>query len=387
VHLHDATACPVEPDAIGLWAKHENGKIRWGSPSNRLKPRHRAIAHTIRVPIMPNSVLALVLATCIPATAASAATPTLRAAPQSKAHQHQAPKPAAKADTVQVIALEFAQASDVAKHLKREMKLGRRSSALMVVPHPGSNSLLLRGTDKYIAAANDLIARADLQPAFRKKGSMTQFVIIENGKAKDIADTLNRFLQTSSSSDLRIEAHAPNNMVLLRGTKSRIVDSLDLIAQLDRKPSKTQIAPQFVFLEHTKAAEVAATLNRFLDLSEQDGPNRGFFIDANKGRNAVILRGTAHQVREALDLIARLDIQAPSKKGQATRTVVLKHAQAKDLADTLKRFAGPTTAHGIEVRYSKKENALLIQGQEKRMQQVLKLIQKLDTAPATKNAK
>lgn len=306
------------------------------------------------------------------------------AIPQAKAKAKQAPKPAADADRTLVIALEFAQAPQVAKLLNRTMKLQRRDSDLVVIPHQGSNSVLLRGPAKRLETAKDLIARADVQPAFQKKGSVTQIVIIEHGKATAVADTLNRFLKTSRRDDLRIEAHAPNNMVLLRGTKARVADSLDLIAQLDRKPTKAQVEPRFVFLEHTKAATVAATLNRFLDLGEQSGPNRGFFIDANKPRNAIILRGTSQQVTEALNLIARLDIPTPGKNARASRAVVLKHASAKDMADTLKRFAGPATEHGIDVRYSKEQNALLIQGQKDKMQQVLKLIEKLDTKPAAK---
>lgn len=332
---------------------------------------------------MRNSALALLLAASLPTSVTAATTaPPQAAAPEASTKQ--APKPAAKANRTEVIALEFAHAPEVAKLLGRLLKLKRRNTDLVVIPHPGSNSVLLRGTANRLAQAKALIARADVQPAFQQKGSTTQFVIIEHGKAKDIADTLNRFLQTSNRDDLRIEAHAPNNMVLLRGTKTRIVDSLDLIAQLDRKPTKMQTEPRFVFLENTKAAEVAATLNRFLDLGTQSGPNRGFFIDANKARNAVILRGTSQQVAEALELIARLDIQTPNKKGRASRAVVLKHASAKDMADTLKRFAGPATEHGIDVRYSKKQNALLIQGQKDKMQQVLKLIEKLDTTPTTK---
>ena len=137
----------------------------------------------------------------------------------------------------------------------------------------------------------------------------------------------------------------------------------------------------------TKAGEVAATLNRFLDLGQRDGPNRGFFIDANKPRNAVILRGTAKQVSEAMHLIARMDVKTPATKNRTMRQVVLKHAQAKDIADTLKSFAGRNTEHAIDVSYSKKQNALLLQGREDKMQQVLNLIAKLDIAPAKKDAK
>tara|TARA_R110002072_G_scaffold100429_6_gene221248 strand:+ start:60283 stop:61350 length:1068 start_codon:yes stop_codon:yes gene_type:complete len=355
---------------------------------------------------MPNSVLALVLAACLPTGTAWAAAPTPPSAspqpanPQSANRQSANPQPAnrgtgkqdpvatAKAQITEVIALEFAQASAVAKTVSRSLKLNRRSAGLVLIPHPSSNAILLRGSAKRIAEAKDLIARADVQPAFQMKGAMTQIVTIEHGKAQDIADTLNRFLQTSRSDDLRIEAHAPNNMLLLRGTKQRLLDSLELIAQLDRKPSKPQVAPRIVYLEHTKAGEVAATLNRFLDLGQRDGPNRGFFIDANKPRNAVILRGTAQQVSEAIDLIARMDVKTPGKKNQTKRqVVVLKHAQAKDIADTLKSFAGRTTEHAIDVSYSKKQNALLLQGTEEKMRQVLNLIARLDIAPAKQDAK
>jgi type II secretory pathway component GspD/PulD (secretin) len=335
--------------------------------------------------IMPISVLAFLFAVSLPATIAAAATATLPTAPQSTVNLD--PSPAAKAENQQVIALEFTQARDVVKHLNRMIKQPRGTAGFIAIPHPGSNSVLLRGTAKLITDAKDLIARADVQPAFRKEGSTTQFVIIEHGKSKDIASTLNRFLQTSLSNDLRIASYAPNNMVLLRGTKSRITESLNLIAQLDRKPTKQLAAPRIVYLEHTRATELAATLNRFLELDIENEPNRGFIIDANNSNNAVILRGTAQQVSEVLDLIARLDIKTPSTKGHATRVVVLKHVQAKDLTSTLKRFTGPKSAYNIDVRYSEKTNTILLEGREDQMQQILKLIEKLDKTSVDGKAK
>ena len=334
---------------------------------------------------MPNFVLALVLAVSLPASIAAAATATLPAAPQSTVNLNPSPTP--KADNQEVIALEFAQARDVVRHLYRTMKLPRGTADFVAIPHPGSNSVLLRGTAKFITAAKDLIARADVQPAFQKKGSTTQLVIIEHGKSKDIASTLNRFLQTSHSNDLRIASYDPNNMVLLRGTKARIIESLNLIAQLDRKPTKQLAAPRIVYLEHTRATEIAATLNRFLELDDQNEPNRGFVIDANDSNNAVILRGASQQVSEVLDLIARLDIKTPRTKGHATRVVVLKHVQARDLTSTLKRFTGPKSDYNIDVRYSKKTNTILLKGREDQIQQILKLIEKLDKTSVDGNAK
>lgn len=334
---------------------------------------------------MPNSVLAFVFAVSLPTTIAAAASPMLAAVPQSTVNLD--PSPAAKAENQEVIALESAQARDVVRHLYRTMKRSQGTAGFVAIPHPGSNSVLLRGTAKIITAAKDLIARADAQSAFRKKGSTTQLVIIEHGKSKDIASTLNRFLQTSRSNDLRIASYAPNNMVLLRGTKARITESLNLIAQLDRKPTKQLAAPRIVYLEHTRATEIAATLNRLFELDEKNEPNRGFIIDANNSNNAVILRGAPQQVSEVFDLIARLDIKTPSTKGRATHVVVLKHVQARELTSTLKRFTGPKSEYNIDVRYSEKANAILLKGREDQMQQILKLIEKLDKPSADGNAK
>lgn len=269
---------------------------------------------------MFQSAIAFVLAASLSLTCAVSAAPRVQSvdvhraggAPGQQAAQQDA-KNRRLAPAVQVVALKHAQAKDVAEMVTRSMKLSRRRTDLVLLAHPDANALLLRGTKPMITQALDAIARVDVQPAFESNNAITKVIIIEHGSAAEIARTLNKFLATRATDDLRIEPHAPNNMVLLRGTKNRVIDALDLIAQLDMKPAAKQAKPKWVVLEHTKAAEVAATLIRFLDLSGNAGQNRGLMIDANKGRNAIILRGTAEQTKQAIELIARIDWAAGKK--------------------------------------------------------------------------
>lgn len=264
--------------------------------------------------------LALVLASSLPLTCALAAVPRMQSVEvqmldrsPGKVAAQQDPKKGRLALLAQVVALQHTRAKDVARTVSRSLKLDRKRTDLVVIPHPDANALLLRGSKARISQALDEIARVDIQPAFEGNQAITKVVIIENGSATEIARTLNKFFNTQATDDLRIEPHAPNNMVLLRGTKNRVIDALDLIARLDMKPAARQAKPKWVILEHTRAAEVAATLIRFLDLASNTGPNRGLMIDADKGRNAIILRGTVEQTKQAIELIARIDWAAGKK--------------------------------------------------------------------------
>jgi len=269
---------------------------------------------------MLKSAAVVFFASVLPVTSAVASVPqgrvvevqvSKKAASQK---QGQDPTKAKPRVLVQVVPLEYTRATDLASTIKRQLRVpSRRRGGMVITPHIEANTLLLSGTKKQITEALDVIARVDVQPALHGAKATTQVVTLEYGSANEIAKTLNRFLETKDCDDLRIEPHAPNNMLLMRGTKERIKDALDLIAHLDRKPAKAKSKPKWVILEHTRAAEVVPTLIRFLDLAKNAGPNRGLMIDANKEHNAVVLRGTAEQTKQAIELIAQIDWAAGKK--------------------------------------------------------------------------
>lgn len=264
--------------------------------------------------------IALVLAASLPLTVANATDPL---GPQVRVQRgvgatdqqepRQGPKKARPSALAQVVFLEHTMANEVAKLLNRSLKLSRKRDDLVLIPHAEANSLLLRGTKARITEALDAIARVDVQAALEGVNAMTQIISLDYGSATEVAKTLNRFLDAKGSDDLRIEPHAPNNMLLVRGTKNRVKEALDLIARLDMKPAGRQVKPKWVVLEHTKATEVAATLIRFLDLANNAGPNRGLMVDANRERNAIVLHGTVEQTKQAIELIARIDWAAGKK--------------------------------------------------------------------------
>lgn len=275
---------------------------------------------------MLKSAAVVIFASVVPVVSVVASTPQGRvvevqtskpAAPKNKAPGPQEAKPT---QLIQVVALQYTRASEVENVLKKQLGLrSRRRGGMVLTPHLEANALLLSGSKEQVTQALDAIARIDVEPALHSAKAITQIVTLEYGSATEVARTLNRFLETKDCDDLRIEPHAPNNMVLLRGTKERIKDALELIARLDAKPAKAKSKPKWVVLEHTRAAEVVPTLIRFLDLAKNAGPNRGLVIDANKERNAVVLRGTAEQTKQAIELIAQIDFAAGKKIGQKAK--------------------------------------------------------------------
>lgn len=153
-----------------------------------------------------------------------------------------------------------------------------------------------------------------------------------------------------------------------------------------------------VRLEHAHANIMAPTLQQFASGTE-------LTIAAAPGQNALLIRGSQEQVNQTLELVARLDLpNSPQKSPQKSpqqkspqqpssdtpepnnlaNAIVIhcQHCKAKDLAKTIQQMLPRASRRGgteqVIVAPHVEHNALLLSGPTEKVDQVRKLVEKLD---------
>ncbi len=206
-----------------------------------------------------------------------------------------------------------------------------------------------------------------------------------------------------------------NTAMLLQGYGPQVFAAVELLKLVDVPIDQPDLAVQVQVLEHAAPEELEPILTEVLEsrvrlrqqIVQEQAAGAGGQVSAGASQaqlkvvvhsslKALVLSGTQEQVREALELIARLDI--PSQPIESAASVVhLKNVLAEDLRGTLSQFmsednsAETTAASGASpganaarrtrktVIYAHKEsNSLLISAAGSKYEQVLALISRLD---------
>ncbi|MBM4063258.1 MAG: hypothetical protein FJ265_19500, partial [Planctomycetes bacterium] len=206
-----------------------------------------------------------------------------------------------------------------------------------------------------------------------------------------------------------------NTAMLLQGFGPQVYAAVELLKLVDVPVEQPNLVVQVVPLESAAPEEVEPILTEVLEsrsrirqqvLQEQGatqgGPVAGasgqpqLKVVVNAPQRALVLSGTQDQVREALDLIARLDVPGQPIEGTAS-VIRLKNVLAEDLRDTLHTFMqednqaeqqaqqgqGPGTQQARRTRRTviqdhKESNSLLISAAQTKYKQLLALIDHLD---------
>ncbi len=135
-----------------------------------------------------------------------------------------------------------------------------------------------------------------------------------------------------------LTVYPPGNAIIITDYGDNIRKVEAVIARLD---TPNVAAPELVTLSHANAMDIVATLNRvFADAAGPSAESRDrLSFTADSRSNSVILRSEdAGRVARARSLILELD--RPSGAPGNIRIVYLKHADAAQVAQTLRRVLG-----------------------------------------------
>lgn len=207
-----------------------------------------------------------------------------------------------------------------------------------------------------------------------------------------------KFVQPFISSDGKMSAFGPGNVLLIMDSGLNIKKIVAIIRAIDRKPLSEE--PEVVFLMHSSAEDLALILNE--GIGKERTPGKPQVQKARavavKRLNALVLFGDA-STREAMKrLVVVLDVQTNEEQG-SVNVYFVEHADAEELAKVLEghiqkvQRAGTQAAvaakrqlkkpfslgsSSISITPDKATNALVIAASPTDYKNILSVIKKLD---------
>lgn len=220
---------------------------------------------------------------------------------------------------------------------------------------------------------------------------VTRVVTLENVQAVQLVPILRPLIPQSG----HLAASPVSNSLVVSDNAANVQRVVDIARRIDRDNSE---AMEVIALRHANAVEVVQTLQA-MDPAGREGPARARAV-ADERSNSVILAGDPKRRAELRQVIRRLDLQVSIGN---TDVVYLRHAGAVEVAEVLQGMlnaaavgsagtatAGATgaaplgggTAVPVQVQAHQSTNSLVLQGPAEQLQDLRKVIAKLDVRRA-----
>jgi general secretion pathway protein D len=166
----------------------------------------------------------------------------------------------------------------------------------------------------------------------------TKVLPLANQSAAQIANAVRPMMSAANVNALVV--YAPGNALIVTDYSDNIRRIEALIARLD---TPSMAAAELITLQHANALDVVATINRVFSEAAAPGATADardrLSMTADARSNSVIVRGEdVNRLSRVKSLIADLD--KPSAAPGNIRIIYLKHADAAQVAQTLRRVLG-----------------------------------------------
>lgn len=275
--------------------------------------------------------------------------------------------------TVRTLPIKHVNAQDLAKELTPlYAKLGTKGGdSVEVSANDRSNSLIILSSEANFQAVERLVRNLDTDDASSK--SLTTFPL-KNADAEDVAKQVKDLLASqdgsrfpsyvffgdsmgsgsSKSRKATIVADRRRNSVVVQAPPAELPGIQKMIEFLDEPVEGEALAPKIYALKYVSAVDVEDVLNElFLKKTQQQRPYWYYdeeppqTADKNVGRlygkvritsepysNSIIITANSKEGLAAVEEVLK-KLDAPSQAGESTLRVVLKHAKASTLANSL----------------------------------------------------
>jgi general secretion pathway protein D len=220
---------------------------------------------------------------------------------------------------------------------------------------------------------------------------VTRVVTLENVQAVQLVPILRPLIPQSG----HLAASPVSNSLVVSDNAANVQRVVDIARRIDRDNSESM---EVIALRHANAAEVVQTLQA-MDPAGREGPARARAV-ADERSNSVILAGDPRRRAELRQVIRQLDLQVSIGN---TDVVYLRHAGAVEVAEVLQGMLnaaatgsagtasasatgaaplGGGTAVPVQVQAHQSTNSLVLQGPAEQLQDLRKVIGKLDVRRA-----
>lgn len=208
---------------------------------------------------------------------------------------------------------------------------------------------------------------------------VTEIIAVQNVKSEDLLKILRPLIPQYG----HIGSVGQPNVIILSDHADNIARLKAIIADIDVAQTNE------IVLVPLKEAWVGNIVNILQKVApDQLGPNaqgpQKVQIIANERNNSLVLRGQTNSIAELLQIIEKLD--RPTTTNDATQVVMLNHADAENVANILNNLIqqnGPGSDQGpggaVTIQADKTLNAIVLRADPSDMNELLNIVQRLDT--------
>lgn len=211
---------------------------------------------------------------------------------------------------------------------------------------------------------------------------VTEIIAVQNVKSEDLLKILRPLIPQYG----HIGSVSQPNVIILSDHADNISRLKNIIADIDVAQTNDIV---MVPLKEAWVGNVVDILQKVAP--DQLGPNaqgpQRIQIIANERNNSLVLRGQTASIAELLQIIEKLD--RPTTTTDATQVVMLNHADAENVANILNSLisqqdnqSNTGNSGSITIQPDTSLNAIVVRADPTAMNEVLNIVQRLDTPRA-----
>jgi general secretion pathway protein D len=219
----------------------------------------------------------------------------------------------------------------------------------------------------------------EFEPTGRSNDAqITQIIQLQYAGVQELVPIIRPLIPPTS----HFAPHGPSNSVVITDTAANIQRVLKIIKRIDVPDKRSSV--HVVYLEKTKASELAATLTQ-ISASNADPRTAGaaakVSIQAFDAIGALVINATDDEFQTLNALIDELDIER--KLDADINVIYLKHAKAENLVTVLNdliKVNGPSAGSSVapSLQADDATNALIVRASGSQLQTIRDVIEKLD---------
>ena len=298
-----------------------------------------------------------------------------------------------------VLNAQFVEASELAQSLnlfltESSAASGSASSATVIASAAGG-ALLVAGTPEELGVIRDLLAKLDLPSSGAER--RIEIIVLKKAQATDVARLVTeQFARRGSSvQGVVVTADVRTNSIVLNAPAQQFEQVRALMDRLDAPSSAAETTIRTFQLTNAKAEEAVRILTQALQLDSK-GRTQGVAIKldpaapavqvnarivADKRSNALIVTADELSFEVIASVLKQLE-EVPAKAAIEYRVIVLQHAAAGMVADTLSRLVGEGTEAVPAPRIDASEagNQLLVAATTEQFVTINEILKSIDIA-------
>jgi len=308
------------------------------------------------------------------------------------------------AEPVHILRLESGDAVRIADTLRSMQEhssqdVGRR---VFIQGDAGSNTILVRAPKEEFEAIQALVK--ELDQTITTTGGLKAFRL-KVADAQQLAGVVRSALAQGrpyvrGEQSPMVTADARTNSLIVSGTASDIQTTQRLVEELDKETDVEAREIHVVQLQTGDARQLAAALMRMLSQTDAYGRPTGtnVRVEADTGTNSLLISAAPGEWPTIDKLLTELKASAVPMTTASTRLIPLEHADAEELANTLRQVfpssrssmyrsygrheIGGLTEVPVVIAANKQTNSLVISAAEDDQQAIAQLITSMDVPEA-----